>query len=234
MLQKQAENLWICDAEQKLGLGVRMPLRMTVLRLPDETLTLISPIRISDALAAELATLGEVSALIAPNALHHLHLPAAHARYPRARVLVAPGVAAKQPSVRAEPLVPEAVPALRDVLAARLIEGVPKISEVVLYHAPSRALIVTDFVFNIEQPPNFATALVLACTGTNGKLAQSRAWNWLKKDAAAAHASSLALFEWDFERVIVAHGNVIAKDAKTRLRAALTRTLSRAIPQLIT
>ncbi len=234
MLKKQAGNLWTCDAEQKLGLAVRMPLRMTVLRLPDETLALVSPVRISDELAAELATLGEVSTLIAPNALHHLHLPAALARYPRARVLVAPGVAAKQPSLRAEPLEPEAVPALRDVLAARLIEGVPKISEVVLYHAPSRALIVTDLVFNIEEPPHWTTALVLACTGTNGKLAQSRAWNWLQKDAAAARASSAALFDWEFERVIVAHGNVIAKDAQARLRAALTRTLARAIPQLVT
>jgi len=233
MLKKQAENLWTWDWEQKLGLGVRMPARMTVLLLPDSTLALISPTPISDELAAELARLGQVSVLIAPNALHHLHLPAAARRYPAARVLGAPGVARKQPTLRFEPLGPENVRSLRDVLAARPIEGVPKISEVVLYHEPSRALLVTDLVFNIEVPPTWATGLVLACTGANGKLAQSRAWSWLKKDARAASASAAALFEWPFERVVVAHGNVVEQNAQTRLRAALGRTLSSPVPVLV-
>lgn len=221
MLQKQAENLWTCEIEQRLGPGVRLPARMTVVRLPDGTLALISPVPISDALAAELALLGEVGCLIAPNAMHHLHLPAAHARYPEARVLGAPGVASKQPSVPLEPLERQPVAGLRDVLAARLIDGVPKISEVALYHAPSRALIVTDLVFNVEAPATWATGLVLSCMGTKGRLAQSRAWHWLKQDTAAERASIDALLAWPFERVIMAHGTVLASEAKARLKATV-------------
>jgi len=232
MLQKCAQDLWICDVEQKLGLGVRLPARMTVLRLPDGSLALVSPTPISEELATELAALGEVSALIAPNAYHHLHLPAAARRYPAARVLGAPGVAGKQRSLRIEPIAPEGVSNLRDALAARLIDGVPKISEVALYHAPSRALIVTDLVFNIESPPTWATKLVLAISGTNGKLAQSRMWSWLKQDASAASASTAALFAWPFERVIVAHGSVLERDARARLRAAVQRTLTSEVPAL--
>ena len=221
MLKIQAEGVWTCETEQRLGLGVRLPTRMTVVRLPDRTLALISAIPISDALAAELASLGEVSCLIAPNAYHHLHLPAAHTRYPNARVLGAPGVASKQPSVRIEPLELEQVPALRDGLSARLIEGAPKMSEVALYHEPSRTLILTDLVFNVEAPATWATGLVLSCMGTNGKLARSRLWHWVTKDAAAAQASVSALFAWPFARVILAHGNELTSDAKSRLEACL-------------
>lgn len=225
MLEKQAENLWICDTEQPLGMGLRLPARMTVLRLPDGTLALVSPIPISDSLSAELAALGPVSTVIAPNAFHHLHVPAAARRYPEARLLAAPGVASKQPSLQFEPLAPETIPALRDVLAARLIEGAPKMSEVALFHAPSRTLLVADLVFNIVSPPNFATGLLLACTGTKGKLAQSRALSWLIRDRAATQSSTAALFTWPFERVVMAHGEVLNHDAPTLLRAALERTL---------
>jgi hypothetical protein len=225
MLEKQAKNLWTCDTEQPLGMGLRLPARMTVLRLPDGTLALVSPIPISDSLSAELAALGPVSTVVAPNAFHHLHVPAAARRYPEARLLAAPGVASKQPSLQFEPLAPETFPALRDVLAARLIEGAPKMSEVALFHAPSRTLLVADLVFNIVSPPNFATGLLLACTGTKGKLAQSRALNWLIRDRAATQRSTAALFTWPFERVVMAHGAVLNQDAPTLLRAALERTL---------
>ena len=224
MLEQQAENLWTCDTEQPLGLGLRLPARMTVLRLPDGTLALVSPIPISDSLSAELSALAPVSILIAPNAFHHLHLPAAAQRYPEARVLGAPGVASKQPSLQVEPLAPETIAALRDVLAARLIEGAPKMSEVVLFHEPSRTLLVADLVFNIVSPPNFGTGLLLACTGTKGKLAPSRALNWLIRDRAAAQRSTAALFTWPFERVVMAHGQVLNQEAQALLRAALQRT----------
>jgi len=235
MLEKYAENLWTCDTEQRLGLGLRLPARMTVLRLPDGTLALVSPIPISDSLSAELSALGPVSALIAPNAFHHLHLPAAARRYPEARVLGAPGVARKQPSLRCEPLEPqtlETIAALRDVLAARLIEGAPKMSEVALFHAPSRTLLLTDLVFNIVSPPNFVTGLLLACTGIKGKLAQSRALNWLIRDRAAAERSTAALFMWPFERLVMAHGQVLGEDANALLRAALQPTLKSAAREL--
>jgi hypothetical protein len=227
MLEKQAENLWTCETEQRLGLGVRLPARMTVLRLPDGTLALVSPIPISDSLSAELAALGPVSTLIAPNAFHHLHVPAAARRYPGARLLAAPGVASKQPSLQFEPLAPETIAPLRDVLAARLIEGLPKMSEVALFHAPSRTLLLTDLVFNIVSPPNFVTGLLLACSGTKGKLAQSRALSWLIRDRAAVQRSSAALFTWPFERLVMAHGQVLNQDAPALLRAALERTLPR-------
>lgn len=179
---------------------------------------------IDDALAEELAALGPVGHLLASNRLHHLALPAAHQRYPDARLLGVPGIAAKQPSLSFEPLDLERSPALQDTLAAQIIEGVPKISETVLLHRPSRTLIVTDLVFNIEASPSWTTSIMLWLTGTLGRLSQSRIWSFQLEDAALARASCKLLFEWDFDRLIVAHGNVVPSGAKARLGRALTRT----------
>lgn len=223
MLQKHAENLWSVEHELGLPLGIPFPTRMIVIRLPDASLALISAVPIDDALAAELAAVGPVSHLIAPNRLHHLHLPAAAARYPEARVLAAPGVGEKHPGLALEPLEPDAVPALRDVLGARAIEGASKIAESLLLHRPSRTLIATDFVFNVERAPSWRTALLLSLTGTRGRLAQSRVWRFLPEDRARVAASSERLFDWDFERLIVAHGEPVLHDAKARLAAVVLR-----------
>src|SRR5688500_18374152 len=96
MLQPQAENLWTADHELKVPGGVPFPVRMTVARLSDRSLALISPVPIDDALASELAGLGPVSHLIAPNLFHHFYLAPAKVRYPEARVLGPPGLAAKK------------------------------------------------------------------------------------------------------------------------------------------
>jgi hypothetical protein len=223
MLHQQAENLWTADHELRLPMGVPFPTRMTVVRLADRSLALISPIPIDDVLAGELATLGPVSHLIAPNLVHHLHLGPAKARYPETRLLGPPGLAVKKPGMTFERPDPESMPALREVLAATTIDGVPKMSEAVWLHVPSRTLIVADLVFNIETAGSWKTALLIGSTGTRGRLAQSRVWTFLIEDKASAKASCQRVLQWDFDRLIVAHGSVIASGAKERLAAGLTR-----------
>jgi hypothetical protein len=205
-------------------MGIPYPTRMTVVRLSDGSLALISPVPIDDPLAQALGALGPVSHLLAPNRLHHLHLGAAQKRYPEARVLGAAGLAEKEPHLQIEPLEIERFPALRSTLAAQSIEGVPKISETVLFHRASRTLVVTDLLFNIETPPSWTTSVMLSMTGTRGRLAQSRVWSFLLEDRALARASCERLLEWDFDRLIVAHGNVVRSGAKPRVASALTRT----------
>ena len=61
-----------------------------------------------------------------------------------------------------------------------------------------------------------------------GRIAQSRSWRWFIEDraAAAAAASATRLLAWDFQRLVVAHGEVVTDDAPAKLRAALTRMLA--------
>lgn len=99
-------------------------------------------------------------------------------------------------------------------------------SEVVFRHRASASLIVTDVAFNIPRSNGWPSDLAFALMGVRGRVAQSRSWRWFIEDRAAAAASATRLLAWDFQRLVVAHGEVVTDDAPGKLRAALTRMLA--------
>ena len=217
-----AEDLWAAEIPLRVFGVLQMNTRMTVARLPGGKLWVHSPIPIDDALADALAKLGTVSYLVAPNRFHNLFLGAASARYPEARVFAAPRLEEKIPSVRIDEVLSGGLPAAwAGDVDVRLIEGAPMISEVVFLHHASRTLIVSDLLFNIEEPEGLISKLVYTAMGTHGKLALGREWSMIAKDRAALRASVREVVGLDFDRLIMAHGSVVAEGAKARVQAAL-------------
>jgi hypothetical protein len=188
-------------------LGMVLPVRMVVVRLPDGSLALVSPIPMEDGLAAEVASLGEVRHLVGPNLLHHLSLAAWRERFPGATLLGAPGLAAKRSDLSFGGELTDAP--WGDALGAHLIAGAPRINEVVLHHAASGTLITADLLFNIVRPASRWTAVMLAIAGTRGRLARSREWWFLVKDKAAFNQSLDRILALPFDRVTMAHGEVV-------------------------
>ena len=226
MLTPIADDLWYRPFTVKLPLGMKMPAKMTVVRLRDRRLLLHSPVPVDQAVAAELRQLGEVAYLVAPNTQHHLFIDAAAETFPRARVFVAKGVAEKHPSLRvAGVLGNDAPPDYRDEIDQVLIEGAPALNEVAFFHRASLSLIVSDLVFNIVEPPNLMAAIVLTLVGARGRLAQSRAWRFMTLDRAAVTASVERILRWDFKRLVPAHGEIVESDARAALGLALSHWL---------
>ena len=210
------------DLDQRLPGGFQMPARMTVVRTDDGGLALVSPIPIDAQRAAELAALGEVRWLVAPNLLHHLYLCDAIARYPSAKVLAPRTLAAKRPDLRIDaPLDAPLPPALAACLDVVAIDGAPSVAEHALFHRPTRTLVLTDLVFNVRAPRGVVANVVLWLVGCHGKLAQSRTWRFFIKDRPAYAASVRRLLGLDVETLVVAHGDVVREDARARLAAAL-------------
>lgn len=225
MLTPLAADLWrLAGADLRLPLGARMPIATTVIRLADRSLALYSPVAFDDAAAAAIDGLGEVGHLIAPSKLHHLYVGAAAARWPRAIVHGAPGLADKRPDLRVDRVLGASVdPAWRDTLAVELVAGAPAANEAVLFHHPSGTLICADLVFHLTRPANRRTGLVFAMMGVGGgRLAQSRAWRLMRRDRAAARASVERILAWPIARVVPCHGEPLAVDAAT-LATRMTR-----------
>ncbi|HWM86147.1 MAG TPA: DUF4336 domain-containing protein [Kofleriaceae bacterium] len=194
--------------------GAVLPLRSTLVRLPDRALLVYSPVAFDDATAAEIDALGEVAHIVAPNLAHHLHAPAAAARWPRATVHAARGVEAKQPGLRIDRWLPERDASWGDALDLELVGGAPRIGETVLFHRPSGTLICADFLFHVTEPANLRTRALLAMLGTGGqRLAQSRVWRMVRADRAAARASVDRILAWPIARVATCHGSPCAIDA---------------------
>lgn len=220
-------RLPVFDYDQVLPLGFRFPARMSVLPLEAGQVALLSPIPIDDAMAQAIARHGQVAFLIAPNLLHHLYLEAALRRYPEARVVAPGGLREKKPQVQLhaaldlaqpEPALPPELAAAVDVIPLR---GMPGLDELAVFHRGTRALVLTDLVFNITRPRGWLAHLVLFLVGCHGRLGSSRALRALVKDRAAARASAERLLQLPFESLVVAHGDVIEHDARARLARAL-------------
>lgn len=229
MLKPIATDVWHLQGEpMKFPGGLWLPIASTVVRLPDRSLLLYSPIALDDAKAAALAEQGEVAHIVAPSLIHHLWAKAAAERYPRATLHVTPGLAAKVPAFAGARELTDAA-AIDASLDSVLIGGAPKLNETVLFHRPSGVLMCADLLFNVTTHPNFMTKVILSMTGTGGKeLAQSRMWKMGVKDRAAARASIDRVLAWPVTWVAPGHGEPVAVDAAT-LAAKMTRIYGGAV-----
>ncbi len=216
-----ADELWGSEYELRLSPGFYMPVRMTVIRGP-AGLMLWSPGPIDDALAAALAELGEVSALVAPNLLHHLFIDSVQARYPSSKLYVAPGLAAKRADLRASGGLESLPPAWADELRWLTIDGAERLGEVVALHRRSQSLLVTDLLFNMGPVRGVLSPCILGLAGVYRRFAQSRLLRFLVDDRAAAGASVRAFLEWPIERLIPAHGAPVSgSEVKAEIASAL-------------
>jgi hypothetical protein len=138
--------------------GVRFPVRMTGVRLPDGAMWLHSPISLDDRAVQQIEALGPVRYLVAPSLIHTRFLAEAQRRWPEARLYGVAGLRHKLPELRVdEELGPQAPSAWQAVLRPFPIDGAPQLGEVVFLHEPSKTLLVTDLVFNVLDPANLQT-----------------------------------------------------------------------------
>jgi len=222
MLSQIAENLWCAEYDLLMPGKFHFRCRMTVIRMPNSELMLLSPIPIDDDMANEINGLGKVTWLVAPNNFHHLFLRAASERWPEAEIWGPPGLSEKRKRLTFTGTLGEAMPdAWAGTLEVQRVHGAPKMNEHAFYHKPSKSLIVTDLMFHIHHYKTKRTALLLHMIGTYKKLAQSRFWRIFTKERTKAGESAAALFRWDFQRIIVGHGEILEKDVREKAENAL-------------
>lgn len=208
-LRPIADGLWTMDLLKRFPLGVRLPLRGTVVRLASGGLWIHSPTPPSPGLWAAIDALGPVRHLVGSSRIHHLSLGPWAARYPEAQLWAAPGLAEKRADLAfAGTIGAGALPPWAAEIEPLPLDGAPGLSEVAFVHHATRTLICSDLLFNIRQPATRATALLLSMMGTRGRLAMSRVWRRYAKDRAALKASVERLLACDFARVVPAHGEV--------------------------
>jgi glyoxylase-like metal-dependent hydrolase (beta-lactamase superfamily II) len=219
-----APDLWSHVHRHRIPGGAVLLGRMNVVRLGDGALWVHSPTPIDDALAAEIAALGPVAYVVAPNCFHHLNVLPFLKRFPGAKVYGAAGLAQKRPDLTlAGTLDDGAALPWAGVLDQIALGGVPKLGEVVFLHRGSRSLLVTDLLFNMTAPENWATGLVLRIMGTYKRLGPSRLLRWrLTKDRRALKADVERMLAWDFVRVLPGHGDLFeSPQTRERVRASL-------------
>jgi hypothetical protein len=215
------EDLW-CATLDHTFMGMHLGTRMTVIRLPGAKLWLHSAIAIDDSLRAEVDALGEVAHIVAPNLYHHCYAEGWKKAYPAALLWGAPGLSNKRKDLPFDGTLDDAPdPAWADVIDQTPLRGC-MLGEIVFFHRPTRTLVTSDLLENFESSPHFGTRLYLKAAGIHGKPGVSRMLRPIYRDREAARASLERMLAWEFERIVLAHGNPIERDAMETLRAAYT------------
>ncbi len=214
------DDLWTADSPLRF-MRLELGARMTVVRLPESELLLISPIKAELSLVGETQSHGEVAHLVAPNRMHHLFIGEWKEAFPDATLYVAPSLEKKRADLEIDVVMtnsPEA--AWADVVDQQLMEGFPFINEVAFFHRPSATLIIHDLAFNIGEHSPLLTRTSFRMMGAYGRLAVTPLERVLIRDKAAFRRSLEAVLEWPFERIVLAHGTVVEQDARAAFERA--------------
>jgi hypothetical protein len=225
-LQERGSDLWTAEGQADRGVPGFLrkhdfSTRMTVVRLPDGGLLLHSPVRLDDRLKAELDTLGTVRAVVAPNRFHHLYVGDYRVPYPQARFYGALGLQTKRKDLAFFGMLgDEPMPEWRGAIEQRLFRGAPWLNEVVFFHPASRTLLLTDLAFNVPAGKVWGVPIVFRLMGAEGTFGPHRFVRWAIRDGNAALRSLRRILEWDFDRIILTHGDIVETGGQAKLKQA--------------
>jgi uncharacterized protein DUF4336 len=219
-LDPLAPDLWIATRPLPIAVG-DIGARMTVLRVPDRALILHSPVRLDPALRESLDALGVVRWILAPSKAHHLFLRDAVSAFPGAALCGARGLPEKRRDLRFDHVLEGPPPrGWPSEILLQAVEGAPLLNEVALLHRPSRTLVLTDLVFNVRPGPANRARLFHRLVGATGRFGPHRLVRLAIRDRAAARRSIDRILEWDFDRIVLSHGEVVATGGRALLEQA--------------
>ena len=218
-LARLDDGIWVAPRPLRLWVG-DVGMRMTVIRLRDGGLLLHSPVPCDERTRAAVERVGEPRWIAGPNKVHHFHLGEWARAYPSATLCGAPGLAGKRRDLRFERVVDDALAEQwRGEIQVHLFAGAPRLNEVAFLHAASRTLVLADLAFNVREGSNRAP-LFHRIVGATGRFGPHRLVRTLIRDRRAARRSLDALLAWDFDRIVVSHGEVLERGGRDALRTA--------------
>ncbi|MFG6104405.1 DUF4336 domain-containing protein [Leptothoe sp. EHU-05/26/07-4] len=212
-------TIYIVEYGIRFG-GMDLFSRMTIVRLNDGKLWLHSPCKLDALLKSEIDQLGEVAYIIAPGNFHHLHVSDLQADYPNAETFLCPGLEKKRADLSFDWILGNR-PDPRWALDFEqvVIQGTRIMNEVAFLHKPTRTLILVDLLENIGDNYTHEAGLLLKFwwkvvfhMWNTPKPAPEYQLGWGNKEIVRKGLEKI--LSWEFERIIIAHGNLIEMDAK--------------------
>ncbi len=233
MLRRLADDLWVAEQPQTY-FGLSIGTRMTVIRLENSNrLVILSPIQPTPELEQGLAELGVVTDLVAPNAFHHLYLQAFQQRFPQAISWGPAFLRQKCPHLELDRLLSAEEPSPWPGLLLCSLSGLHTLGptgpsplhEVAFCHTPSRTLVLTDSAFHFDASAAWLARCLTRIGGGYARLEPTILERLATSDRASLLQAMKALLQWDFDRVIVAHGAVVETGGKQALSRAYSSFL---------
>lgn len=218
--QKLDDQLWVAEHSLKIA-GIDFGRRMTAVLLSNGELWLHSVAHLTSELRAQLDAIGPVRFVVSPNRFHHKYMEHYRAAYPEAELLASPGLPERREDLSfSGTLGDQPDPRWVTDLDQIAFHGNRISTEIVFFHRASRTLILTDLCFNLPPSRPFFTRLAARALGVYNRLAVSLTMRRGMSNHDAARASLERILEWDFDRVIVGHGDIVETGGREELERA--------------
>jgi len=192
---------------------------MTVIRLASGELMLHSPCNITAAMAEGISALGSVAHIVVPGNFHHLHAASAQAAFAGAKTWICPGVERRAPGLEYDEVLGDVAPGdWAGEIDQVLVRGARIMREVAMFHRASRTLILVDLIENFtDATPHTGGALKflfkhILRMWNNPRPAPEYRMGWSDRKAAAE--SLRRILAWDFQRIVLSHGDLIERGAR--------------------
>lgn len=220
-MEELATDIWAEAAPQSFY-GLHVGTRMTVLRLQDGSVLAHSPISLTPRLKAEVDAIGRVRHIVAPSLYHHLYAGEWQDAYPEALLHAAVGLEKRRKDLAIDSLLRgETHPDWQSDLETTFLDGTI-MNETVFFHRPSRSLIAADLIENFRTSDHWPTRTYLKLAGVHGKPGVSRALRPIYRDRKRSRRSIDQILDWDFDRIVLPHGDIIETGGREIFREAYT------------
>ncbi len=214
-MKQLADNLWLLHYKLPI-LGEYLGRNVAVIRLNSGDLVIHSTGPFSAEDVAAISAVGTPAFLVEAITLHDTFAKDGRAAFPGVPYYAPEGfsetVGFPTESLSAPPA------AWQGELDVLELAGKSKAPEFVFLHRQSRTLIVTDLAFNVEDDAPLGVRMMsLLQVGIQHSPGMPRPEKFTIGDKDAFKRSLDTLMGWDFNRVIVGHGEPIESGGKARL-----------------
>ena len=193
---------------------------VTLLRLADGRLVIDSSAPFAAEDVAAIRHFGVPSWLVEATLMHDTFAPPVSAVFPDLPYLAPEGFS-KLSGVPTRPLYPPPSDWAGEIEVLK-VEGLRKINEHALFHRASQTLVLADLLFHFPADsrgwPRFFARYVMQLPRLSGISAFFRL---MIRDREAFALSMKEMVNWDFEQIVVGHGEPIQNDAKRIFAQAL-------------
>jgi hypothetical protein len=224
MLKEFGPDIWTADGpEVTAGLGFHYPTRMAVIRLASGDLFIWSPTALTDALRAEVETLGHVSHLAAPNSLHDVFIADWKRAWPDAHLHAAPGLREKRKDLSFDSELADAAQTpWAGEIDQTVMSGNAITTEVVFFHVKSSTVLFTDLLqqFPTDWFSGWRALIAKWDLMTAAEPSVPRKFRVAFTNRRAARAALEYVLSWPAQKVLMAHGTPVNQDGRALIARA--------------
>ena len=224
-IQAFAENVWIVDGPKVRDFGIMFTTRMTIVKLSSGLLWVSSPVSVPFDTLKRIGAEGPVKFLVAGTPRHVWRLEGWHALFPEAQLWASRRTLLtlqKEPLPLAGTLTNRANPDWANDLDQIAFKGNPLIEEMVFFHRNSGTVVLDDLIQKHPmvkgKPLRNALFRLAGVADPHGGVPADIRLTFTNRNLA--RKSLEKLLSWDFDKLIIAHGTCIERDAKPLVKRA--------------